>query len=139
MSYPNMRNAIQEYAKVGVHSGVEAADPHRLIQILMEGALDRIAAARGQMVRHQIAEKGANISWAISIIDGLRVSLDTQTGGELVERLDALYQYMTTRLLEANLNDDPALLDEVCALIVEIKGAWDSIPAAARQQAQIAL
>lgn len=139
MSYANMRNAIHEYAKVGAHSGVEAADPHRLIQMLMEGALDKVAAARGHMGRNQIAEKGVSISWAISIIDGLRVSLDMQTGGELVENLHALYLYMMERLLEANVKNDPALLDEVAALINEIKGAWDTIPLEARKLAKAAV
>ncbi len=139
MSYAKMRNAIHEYAKVGAHSGVEAADPHRLIQMLMEGALGKIAAAKGHMKRGQIAEKGASISWAISIIDGLRVSLDTEAGGELVENLHALYQYMMERLLEANLKNDPALLDEVTRLLSEIKAGWDAIPIAARQLAKAAV
>lgn len=139
MSYAKMRNAIHEYAKVGAHSGVEAADPHRLIQMLMEGALDKIAAAKGHMKRDQVAEKGASISWAISIIDGLRVSLDTEAGGELVENLHALYQYMMERLLEANLKNDPALLDEVTRLLSEIKAGWDAIPVTARQLAKAAV
>jgi flagellar protein FliS len=121
------RNALQQYEKVGVQSGVENASPHRLVQMLMEGAAARIAAAMGHLQRGTIAEKGRNISLAISIIAGLRSSLDKDKGGQIADNLDRLYDYMIRRLLEANLRNDRAMLDEVQKLLQEIKEGWDAV------------
>lgn len=129
MNYVKTTGALKEYSQVGVHSGVVSATPHRLIQMLMEGALEKIAAAKGAIARRDIPTKGAQISWAISIIDGLRMSLDIEAGGEIAGNLDRLYEYMPRRLLEANLKSEPAYLDEVAKLLKEIKSAWDAIPA----------
>ncbi|MFQ5488322.1 MAG: flagellar export chaperone FliS [Gammaproteobacteria bacterium] len=129
------RSALQEYQQVSRKAGVEDASPHRLIQMLMEGALEKIAAAKGFMARGSIQEKGAHISWAVSIIDGLRVSLDKSVGGEIAENLEELYIYMMRRLTEANLKNEPAYLDEVASLLGQIKSAWDAIaPEAARME-----
>ena len=121
-------NALNQYKKVGLHGGVESASPHRLIQMLFEGALEKIQNAKTHIENNEIAGKGEQISWAISIIDGLRVSLDKSAGGEIAENLDMLYDYMSRRLLEANLHTDVTMLDEVTGLITEIKSAWDVIP-----------
>ena len=86
------------------------------------------------MTRGEIAPKGEQIGWAISIIDGLRVSLDKSVGGELVENLDALYDYMGQQLVIANMKNDVALLDEVAGLMREIKAGWDGI---AKEAAEI--
>ena len=124
----SMNSALQQYRKVGAQTGVEAATPHRLIQMLLEGALEKINLAKGYMQRNEVSLKGSHISWAISIIDGLRMSLDKEGGGEIAENLDSLYDYMGRRLLEANLNNDVAMLDEVSGLLLEIKSAWDAVP-----------
>ncbi len=129
----NVRSAISQYGKAGTQSVVEAADPHRLIQMLMEGALDKIAIARGAMERNDFAVKGEHIGWAVSIINGLRGSLDKESGGEVAENLDALYEYMGRRLMEANSANDITMLDEVSGLLREIKSGWDSIPDDVRQ------
>jgi len=122
-----MQNALDQYKQVGVQSGIESASPHRLIQMLMAGALEKISAAKGFMARGEIGPKGEQIGWAISIIDGLRVSLDKNMGGELVENLDALYEYMGQRLLAANISNDIEVLNEVASLMSEIKAGWDGI------------
>jgi flagellin-specific chaperone FliS len=74
------------------------------------------------------ARKGEAISKAIDIIgNGLKVSLDLEQGGELAERLDALYDYLVLRLLRANLDNDLRALEEVAALLEEVHGAWREI------------
>ena len=133
MNYAKPTGALKEYSQVGVHSGIASATPHRLIQMLMEGALEKIAAAKGAMTRGDIPVKGAQISWAISIIDGLRMSLDMEAGGEIADNLNRLYDYMGRRLVEANLKNEPAYLDEVANLLKEIKSAWDAIPSDVRK------
>lgn len=127
---------LSHYRQVRAHGGVAASDPHQLILLLMNGALDAIAVAKGHMTRGNVPGKGASVSRAISIIDGLRSSLDHSVGGELVRNLDELYEYMGRRLLQANLEDNPAWLDEVGSLLHEIKGAWEQIPDADRQAAR---
>lgn len=135
MNMTRLHGAVQAYSKVGVASGVEQASPHRLIQMLMEGAIEKVAKAKGYMERKEIANKGSHISWAISIIDGLRASLDKTNGGDIADNLDDLYDYMTRRLIRANMENNPDLLDEVISLLRSIKGAWEDIPAALNQEA----
>ncbi len=127
MTHANIQSVLNEYKQVGVQNNITDASPHRLVQMLMEGALDRISTAKGHMQRNRFAEKGRFISSAISIVDGLRSSLDFEKGGEIAQNLDALYDYMNRRLLEANVNNNPDYLDEVHGLMSEIKAGWDAI------------
>ncbi len=124
---------VSEYREVGAHGGVAASSPHQLILLLMNGALDAIAVAKGHMRRGEVSRKGVSISRAISIVDGLRFSLDHKVGGELVTNLDELYQYMGQRLLQANIQDNPEWLDEVAGLLREIRDAWEQIPPQAQK------
>lgn len=128
MSYAK---AMQQYNAVATDAAVNYASPYRLIQMLFEGALGRIAAARGHMERGEVAAKGAAIGKAISIVAGLRKSLNHEVGGEIAANLERLYDYYERRLLEANTSNDPRLLDEVTRLLGEIKSAWDQIGPAA--------
>jgi flagellar protein FliS len=123
----NAMTAMKQYQQVGVKAQVTEADPHRLIQMLMQGGLDRIAQAKGAMEREAYAEKGALIGKAVNIIGGLRDVLDKQAGGELAENLDRLYEFMTMRLFEASRHNDVSKLDEVAKLLGEIKSGWDGI------------
>lgn len=128
MARSDTRNPINQYNQVGVQSNVESASPHRLIQMLFEGALEKIALAKGHIAQGNIADKAGFISWAIAIIQGLQASLDMKVGGEIAENLEALYEYMQKRLLEANISNDVTLLDEVTKLLSTIKEGWDLIP-----------
>lgn len=119
--------AMKQYQQVSIEAQVSDANPHRLIQLLMQGGLERLAQARGAMEREQIPEKGILIGKAIGIIGGLREALDSERGGELAGNLDRLYEYMIARLVEANTSNDTSLLDEVSALLLEVKSGWDGI------------
>jgi flagellar protein FliS len=122
------RSGAKAYATVGVETGVAAASPHKLIVMLFEGAMVAVASAQHHMQAGDIAAKGKAISHAISIIDnGLRASLDKKVGGEIALNLDALYEYMSSRLLVANLKNQPQTLDEIYQLLKGLKGAWDAI------------
>jgi len=122
-----MQNGSFEYRKVGVQTGVENASPHKLIQMLLDGAVEKVQLARGYAERQEIAKKGETVAWAMAIIDGLRSSLDMSRGGEVAANLDALYDYMLRRLTEANLANDVAMLDEVAKLLSEIRDGWNGI------------
>ena len=135
MSYgPKNTGAVKQYQAVGTHSAVTDATPHRLIQMLMEGAIEKVAKAKGLIQSGDKAGKAAQISWAISIIDGLRMSLDLEQGREIAKNLDDLYDYMGRKLLEANMEDDVERLDEVIRLLGEIKSGWDAMPDSIKQQ-----
>ncbi|WP_421683857.1 flagellar export chaperone FliS [Stutzerimonas urumqiensis] len=123
----NAMAAMRQYQNVGLKVQVNEADPHKLIQMLMQGGLDRIAQAKGALERGALAEKGELISKAIGIVGGLRSALDKSVGGELAENLDRLYDYMTMRLFEASRGNDAAKLDEVAGLLREVKSGWDAI------------
>jgi len=136
MSYTNVQTALNQYRTVGVQSTILDATPHRLIQMLMEGVLDRLHSAKGCMAQGKMAEKGKLIGAAISIVEGLRASLDMNAGGEIAGNLDALYEYMNRRLFEANVKNDAAAVEEVANLMAEIKAGWDAIPEQMRSTPQ---
>lgn len=135
--FGSMQSGANAYAKVGVETGVPTASPHNLIIMLFEGAMVALASATQHMQAGDIANKGIAISKAISIIDnGLRASLDKNVGGEIALNLDALYEYMTNRLLIANLKNQPEVVEEVYQLLKGLKGAWASITPPAETVAQ---
>lgn len=130
MSYGSSFSNLGAYRSVSAHGSVESSDPHRLVQLLFATALERIAAARGCMERGQVAQKGENVSKAISLVGGLNNALDLERGGEIAANLRELYDYVSRRLLEANAMNDTARLDEAATLLREIKAAWDTLPLA---------
>ncbi len=126
-AFPSPSQMLKEYAAIGVQTGIEDASAHRLVLMLMNGALDRINTAKGHLQRNERGAKAQNISWAIAIIDGLRDSLNIEAGGEVATNLDDLYEYMTYRLAEANVQDSGEMLDEVHRLMSQIKQGWEGI------------
>lgn len=126
--FGGFQNRAAAYSKVGVETGVGTADPHKLILMLFDGALLQVRTAGVAMDKKDIPAKGQAISKAIEIIvNGLKVSLDMNTGGELAGRLAALYDYMSERLLYANLHNNQPALDEVSGLLANLREAWASI------------
>lgn len=122
------QRGVNVYAKVGLETGVVAASPNKLIVMLYEGAISACYSAVSYMQKEDIPNKGAMLSKAISIIEsGLRLSLDKKVGGEIAESLDALYAYMTKRLMMANIHNKPELVHEVIKLLSDLKTAWESI------------
>ncbi len=120
--------ALSAYAQVNLDAKVMAASPHRLIVMLFEAARVAVARARLHMEGGETAAKGQSISKAIQIIDqGLKASLDVKAGGELAQRLAALYDYMGRRLLAANRYNDAGALAEVERLLGDLQEAWERI------------
>lgn len=122
------RSAVDAYSQVAVDVGVTAADPHKLVLMLFDGAIKAIYLAKAHMQANDVALKGQFISKAVAIIDeGLKLSLDESAGGEIALNLKDLYEYMCQRLLVANLKNQPKPLDEVARLLDELRGAWEAI------------
>ncbi|WP_426247928.1 flagellar export chaperone FliS [Pseudomonas sp. TWR3-1-1] len=125
----NPMRALRQYQKVNSHAQISEASPHRLIQMLMEGALDRMAQAKGALSRNDLPQKALLITKAIDIITGLRQGLDEEKAEDkdALQQLDSLYEYMTVRLTQANAANDPELIDEVARLLITVKSGWDAI------------
>lgn len=115
------------YASIGLQSGIMDASPHRLVQMLMEGFMEKASIARHAMNRHDMATKGVNISKAIAILGGLKDGLNMDAG-ELSTNLHELYSYMEKRLFEASAANDEGMIVEVIDLMKTLKDAWDKIP-----------
>jgi len=128
MSFSPNAGKLAAYRSTAVHSGVDGADPHRLVVMLMDGALERIAAASGMMKHGGGVEKAQLLHRAVAIIDELRNSLNFKAGGELATNLDSLYEYMCQRIMQANASNKPEWLDEVSRLLTDIRSAWLQIP-----------
>jgi flagellar protein FliS len=119
-------SAVNQYQSTG-NSSIAYADPHELILRLLSGAIDRVAQAKGALGQNNVQAKGELISKAMGIINGLAGCIDHDQEGDIAANLNALYEYMNVRLLEANAQDDPQKLDEVAHLLNEIRSAWGQI------------
>lgn len=126
--FSNNLNAAKAYQNVGTTSGAMSASPHGLVIMLFDGAQAAIATARMHMQAGQGPEKAQAISKAVAIVqDGLMASLDRGAGGELAEQLFALYEYMVSRLIDANITNRSEPLEEVGRLLGDLSGAWKTI------------
>ena len=119
--------AINSYRQAASSEAMYAT-PFRLVQMLMGGALDGMANARGSILRKEHEARHNEITWIISVIDALRGALDFEQGGEIANNLDMLYDYMVRRLYAADVEQSVEAIDEVASLLKEIKTAWDAMP-----------
>jgi flagellar protein FliS len=129
-------NGLKAYQQVNTQTSITDADPHKLIQLLYNGALERINMAKARMQAKDFEGKGKLISKAIEIIGGLRGFLDFEKGGDLAVQLEGLYDYMERTLFEANRHNDVQKLEEVANLLRSIKDGWDGIREEAVSQQQ---
>lgn len=120
-------DALNEYQQVGIQSKVSSSTPHSLVSMLLQGALEKLAKATGAIQRKDIADRGKAISESIRIIDYLRACLDIPNGGTIATGLASLYDYMERRLVEANAQSNPQIIEEVVTLLNDVKSAWDTI------------
>ena len=95
--------------------------------MLYEGAIERIVQAKGAMEYGNIELKGSKINSAVSIVGGLRESLNTDVGGDLAMNLDSLYVYIQSLLSAAHIKNDAAKLDEAITLLGDLRSAWKQI------------
>jgi len=122
-----MQQKTRQYQSIGVQTSIMDADPHRLIQLLFDGAMQNMSAARGFIERKDIENRNARINKAIEIIGGLRTFLDKEKGGEVAVNLERLYAYLEFRLFQANVKNSLDYVDECMMLLRQVKSAWDEI------------
>lgn len=121
------KSGAQQYQQVNRTSEVLDADPHRLIQLLMEAALTRMSQAKGAIERNDMPTKANLLGRVLEILQTLQASLDHKSGAEVADNLNRLYDYMIRRLLEATSKNDIAMVDEVMGLLLTVKEGWDAI------------
>jgi flagellar protein FliS len=126
------QQALRSYQNVGAQSAVEAADPHKLVQLMLANVLQRLAVARGNLERGERGRKAEQLSKALAVINALDSSLNFEKGGEIAANLHALYEYAVLRLAQANAEDDVAGIDEVVGIVRTIKEGWDGIAGTSR-------
>ena len=123
--------ALESYGSVKVVTGVSGANSVQLIQMLFDGLLESLSAAKGHITHGDISEKSKALGRASRIVLGLQNALDHDKGGELATNLHELYMYCTRRVLHANMHNDVAAIDEVYSLMSDIRQAWETVPALA--------
>ncbi len=128
MNSLNSNQALASYQEMGAYGQVEEASGHELIRLLLETLSVRITEAKTCIQEDDIGEKITRLTKALNILDGLRMSLNIEEGGEIASNLDDLYDYMQRQLIQANAHNDVPILDEVKGLVEEIKSAWIMIP-----------
>ncbi|MFP5307853.1 MAG: flagellar export chaperone FliS [Gammaproteobacteria bacterium] len=119
--------ALNQYRTTAVYGDADEASPHKLVEMLYGGVIERLASARGALQRGDRAAKLRALSAAMAIVEHLRLSLDHAAGGEIAANLDALYDYIGRRLLQVNVHDDIDAVDELLRLARGLKTAWDGI------------
>lgn len=126
--HSDLRSIAGLYHAVKVDTGVSAANPHRLVDMLFEEFLASCSRARGAIQVGDVRDKGRAIGRAVRIIEeGLRAGLNLEAGGALALDLHELYRYVTLRLTHANLKADDAALAECIALVQPLHEAWRAI------------
>lgn len=122
----------QQYKRMGAYGNLADASPHRVVQVMLDALLSRVAEAAGHLERNEIQQKGEKIGKALGLLEALMLGLDKSQGGEVAANLERLYEYVSRTLLKANLENNGGLLREVSGLLREIKLGWDGIASAGR-------
>jgi flagellar protein FliS len=123
MSQPGAKH----YQQMNVQTKLADASPHKLIAMMFDGLLARLAMSKGFIDRGDFEGKSKCLGSAITILGGLQNSLDLKRGGDVAANLDRLYMYMTRRLFAAGVANDNGIIEEVCGLIRTVKEGWDGI------------
>lgn len=109
-------------------NAIEEITPHQIITLLLDGAMERIDKAISRLNEGDVDTAADLVQKTIGIVGGLRDSLDMDAGGDIAENLDALYEYIVTRLDAINSNGEPiTVLDEVRKLLSEVHAGWVGI------------
>lgn len=120
---PAMQGKVSAYQSVAAHGSIAAADPHRLVMLLLEGALSRITLARACNERADRQERNRHLERAVAIVGELRAILDLSQG-PLARNLDDLYDFVMRQLMLGQLTNDPRGISGAASVLEEIRSAW---------------
>ncbi len=127
--------SADQYRSVGIQTTVTEADPHRLVQLLFENVIASMNRVKGAMNNAEVSLKAKEIDRTMQMVGTLRSSLDFERGGELSDRLAALYDHIMQQLVVANIQNSTEIVDQCLLLVKTIKDGWDQIPGLLKEQA----
>ncbi len=134
---PYARNSqLAAYQSVSVHGGVDSGDPHRMVLMLMDAVMERLAKTRGCIERNEVLPRTRLLHSSVVLVSELRGALNIPQGGELAQNLNNLYDYMVRRLVLANIKGDLAIVTEVASLMTRVREGWIAIGPEVRQSGQ---
>ena len=113
-------------------NSVTTASPGELTLMLYNGCLKFLTKAKQAMENKNIQDKNTNIQKAQAIINELIVTLNMDY--DISKQMYPLYEYMNRRLIEANIKNDTAIIDEVVGLTTEFRDTWKQVIQITRQQ-----
>lgn len=124
-----MRNKfVQQYANNYVETAVSEASPHKLVEMLYEGALKNLNLSKVFIEQKNYEKKAEFVNKALAILNSLRAGVDVEKGGEVAENLYGLYDYCYRRTLEASAKNDAEIVIEVIDHIKTLSEAWKAMP-----------
>ena len=121
-------NAYNAYKQ----NSVSTASPGELTLMLYNGCIKFIGKAKVSINEKNIQEKNNNIQRTQAIISELMSTLNMDIA--ISKQILPLYEYMNRRLIEANIKNDTAILDEVEGLVTEFRDTWKEVIKITRQQ-----
>lgn len=129
------KKGINAYQSVGGRDQATTADPYQLIQMLMNGALQKLAVSKGAIERQDLEVKSENLTKSLSIVNALQEGLDMNVESEVVGNMYDLYDYVKRQIVEAMATNKVEAVENCLMVMRSLKEGWDAIPVEARTQA----
>jgi flagellar protein FliS len=129
-----MRQNLKAYKKVNIDSGILESNPHQIIVMMFDGALQSLSISKGAIERKDFELKSQSITKFVNIISALRAALDFDVEPEISQRFDDLYAYCIDRVLEASLALDIEMVTEVNGLLKPLRDAWAEMPEESKKE-----
>jgi flagellar secretion chaperone FliS len=121
--------AYLSYHAVNVGAQAVQASPVQLVLMLTDGLLEELTRSRAHIEARRYELKARSLDRCIDMLNGLSSALDFEAGGELVQNLSRLYDYCAERLYQAGVKLDPAMVDEVSGLLMNLRKGWQGMQA----------
>ena len=119
---------MNPYARPNAYreNSILTASPEQLVVMLYDGAGRFLRQAEGSMIDGSWLQASEKLSRAEAILDELLATLDMDAG-EVADRLQSIYVFCKTRLIEARIERDPVRVDQVARLLGELREAWSQV------------
>jgi flagellar secretion chaperone FliS len=119
--------ALRAYRAVGSESMAHGGKGAELVVMLYDGIIESLSKSRGHMERKEYAELGHQYSRALTIIAGLKETLDFDRGQPVANQLLEFYNSLTVQLLKARTSRDFSLLDSCIELVTSVRSSWEEL------------
>jgi len=100
-----------------------AAGPLGLVILLYDTLLRDCGRAREAAMAGEVEKRSAEVGHALLVLQELQGRLDP-SAGEPARQLEQFYAAMRALLLEASLQDSPALFQQAIANVTSVRAAW---------------